>query len=146
MNTTDNRQSLTRRYHFAAVHYYHDTSLSPAENERLFGTCANQDGHGHDYRLEVTLRGPVNERTGMLLDLRELDRIVEEAVLRHVEHRNLNRQVPFFASHQPTCENLARWAWQELQGRLPGCRLARVRVHESDDLHADCEAPGPESA
>jgi 6-pyruvoyltetrahydropterin/6-carboxytetrahydropterin synthase len=141
MNEPKIQQSLTRRYCFAAAHYYYIGSLSPAENERLFGKCANKDGHGHDYRLEVTLCGPVNEHTGMLLDLRELDRIVEEAVLRHVEHRNLNRQVPFFASHQPTCENLARWAWQELHGRFPGCRLARVRVHESDNLHADCEAP-----
>lgn len=145
MNLSDTRLSLTRGYHFAAVHFYHDRSLSPAENERLFGKCSDKRGHGHDYRLEVTLCGPVQERTGMLLDLREMDRIVEAAVLRHVEHRNLNLQVGYFASHQPTCENLALWAWLQLQGRFPGCRLVRVRVHESDDLGADCQAAVPES-
>ena len=136
---SDTQPSLTRRYRFAATHFYHDAALSPAENEVCFWQSASL--HGHDYRLDVTLCGPVSERTGMILDQRELDRIVEEAVLRHVDQRNLNRQVPFFASHQPTCENLARWAWQELHGRFPGCRLVRVRVHESDDLHADCGAP-----
>ena len=142
MRLSDSEQSLTRGYRFVARHFYYDASLSPEENEVCFGQSARL--HAHRYRIEVTLRGPVHERTGMLLDLRLLDRIVEEAVLRHVDHRNLNQQVPFFASHQPTCENLARWAWQELHGRFQGCRLVRVRVRESDDLHADCEDPGHE--
>ncbi len=133
--------SVTRAFRFSAAHFYYDESLDAAENERLFGKCSNRSGHGHDYRLLVTLRGRVQDRTGMLFDLRALDRIVEEAVLRHVDHRNLNLQVPFFASRQPTCENLARYAWAQLDGRFPSCRLLRVRVRESDDLQAEC---GPE--
>jgi 6-pyruvoyltetrahydropterin/6-carboxytetrahydropterin synthase len=146
MDASDPQVSVTRAYRFPAAHFYHDASLSSAENERLFGKCANPSGHGHNYRLEVTLRGPVQEPTGMLLDVREVDRIVEEAVLRHADHRNLNLQVPYFATHQPTCENLARWIWGELHGRFSGCRVVRVRVQESEDLHADCESADPEGS
>jgi 6-pyruvoyltetrahydropterin/6-carboxytetrahydropterin synthase len=129
--------TVTRAYRFAAAHYYHDASLSAAGNARVFGKCANRHGHGHNYRLEVILRGTPAPATGMLLDLRDLDRIVQEAVLEPLDHRNLNAEVPFFAAHQPTCENLAVWVWRALAGRVPAGLLATVRVHEADDLWAE---------
>jgi 6-pyruvoyltetrahydropterin/6-carboxytetrahydropterin synthase len=128
---------VTRSYRFAAAHFYWDDALPPEDNERLFGACANRHGHGHGYRLEVTVRGPVDGRTGMVMDLGALDRAAQDGVLRAVDHRNLNHEVPFFAGRQPTTENLAVFAWQELAARLQGARLVRVRVYESDDLYAE---------
>lgn len=134
---TPPRVQVTRSYRFSAAHFYWDEALSPAENERLFGACANRHGHGHDYRLEITVHGPVDARTGMVVDLEELDRAAHEAVLRHVDHRNLNHEVSYFATRQPTTENLALFAWQQLAARLASGLLARVRVYETDDLYAD---------
>ena len=128
---------LARAYRFSAAHFYWDPHLDSEENERLFGKCANRHGHGHDYRLEVVLQGVPDPATGMLLDLRELDRTVTVAILDGLDHRNLNHQVEFFATRQPTCENLAIYAWQALASRLPAGLLEAVRVHESADLFAE---------
>lgn len=133
--------TLTRTYRFAAAHYYRDPAATEAENERLFGKCANPHGHGHNYRVDVTLRGLPDARTGMLLDLRRLDALVHEHVLLPLDHKHLNLQVPYFAGRQPTCENLARWVWQALATALPAGLLDAVRVHEADDLWAECRGP-----
>jgi 6-pyruvoyltetrahydropterin/6-carboxytetrahydropterin synthase len=134
---------LTRAYRFAAAHYYWDPARTVEENVRVFGKCANRNGHGHNYRVEVTLQGSPDPATGMLYDLAGLDRIVSEAILAPLDHRHLNLEVPFFAARQPTCENLALFAWETLGARLPAGLLERVRVHESDDLSAEV---GPGSA
>lgn len=134
--------TLTRVYRFAAAHYYWDPGAGAAENTALFGKCANPHGHGHNYRVEVTLRGVPDARTGMLMDLRRLDAVVNECVLEPLDHKNLNVQVPFFAGRQPTCENLALWVWNALSPALPGGLLDSVRVHEADDLFAECRGPG----
>ena len=140
MHSTPPRVAVTRTYRFSAAHFYYDAALSQAENERLFGKCANRHGHGHNYRLEVTVRGPLQTGTGMAVDLAALDRGVEAGVLSWLDHRNLNLEVPFFAERQPTSENLALFAFEQLRARLPGVEVARVRVYESDDLWA--EFPG----
>jgi 6-pyruvoyltetrahydropterin/6-carboxytetrahydropterin synthase len=128
---------LVRSYRFAAAHFYYDPKLPQAENERLFGKCANRNGHGHNYRLDVVLEGTPDPVTGMLIDLRELDAAVGDAVLEPLDHRNLNLDVEFFARRQPTAENLAVFAWQALVPRLGAGLLERVRICESDDLSAE---------
>lgn len=135
--------SLTRRYSFSAAHYYRDPAATEAENTRLFGKCANPHGHGHNYRVDVTLRGTPDARTGMVLDLRRLDALVHEHVIEPLDHKHLNLQVPYFAGRQPTCENLALWVWQVLSQALPAGLLDTVRVHETDDLYAECRGPRP---
>lgn len=132
---------LARRYRFAAAHYYYDPARTPAENERVFGKCANRNGHGHNYGVEVVLHGVPDRSTGMLLDLRELDAAVQTAILAPLDHRHLNLEVEFFADRQPTCENLAIFAWQALVPRLPAGILDRVRVFESEDLAAEVRGP-----
>jgi 6-pyruvoyltetrahydropterin/6-carboxytetrahydropterin synthase len=129
--------TVTRTYRFAAAHHYYDASLSPADNLRLFGKCANRAGHGHNYRIDVVLRGTPQPATGMLVDLRELDRSVRDAVLEPLDHRNLNAEVEWFAAHQPTVENLAVWIWRALAPSLADGLLAAVRVYEADDLWAE---------
>jgi 6-pyruvoyltetrahydropterin/6-carboxytetrahydropterin synthase len=127
---------LTRAYRFSAAHHYYDHSLSESENQRRFGKCANRHGHGHDYRVEITLRGRAAPDTGMLIDLRDLDRLVRQKVLEPLDHRNLNLEVDWFGEHMPTAENLAVYVWGCLARPLAG-KLERVRVHESEALSAE---------
>jgi 6-pyruvoyltetrahydropterin/6-carboxytetrahydropterin synthase len=134
---------VTRLYRFTAAHYYYDPALSESDNRRRFGKCANRHGHGHNYRVEVTLRGPTHPDTGMLIDLRELDRLVEERVLEPLDHRNLNVEVEWFMCRLPTSENLALFVWEQLATPLEG-KLERVRIHESEDLSAEYDGSGAE--
>lgn len=128
---------LTRRADFSASHYYHDPKLSPAENQRIFGKCANLNGHGHNYTLEVTVKGEVDARTGFVVDLKELKEIMEREVVAAMDHRHLNKEVPEFASLIPTTENLAVVIWKRLAPKMNVAKLHRVRVYEAEDLFAD---------
>lgn len=128
---------LTRRVEFAASHFYYDPALSEEENERLFGKCANRNGHGHNYLLEVTVKGDVNPRTGMVLDLKELKDLLNSEVMDALDHRFLNHEVPAFAQRLPTTENIAVEIWRMLEGKLPAGRLHRVRLYETHDLYVD---------
>ena len=140
MTASRARVRLVRAYRFSSAHFYWDPALGAEENERRFGKCANRHGHGHDYRLEVILYGTPSPSTGMLIDLRELDQAVADAVLEPLDHTNVNHEVAFFAALQPTCENLAIFAWQALADRLPPGLLEAVRIHESADLAAETNA------
>src|ERR1700733_14104758 len=100
--------SLTRRYHFPASHRLHSPRLSDAENARLYGKCNNPFGHGHDYVLELTVSGDLDQATGLLVPLALLDRFAAEKILRLFAYRNINVDVPQFASLVPTTENMVR--------------------------------------
>ena len=128
---------LTRRADFSASHYYHDPTLSPEENERLFGKCANLNGHGHNYRLEVTVKGEVDTRTGFVVDLKELKDIMEREVVSAMDHRHLNKEVPEFARLIPTTENLVRAIWDLLVPKLGGERLHRLRLWEDPTFYVE---------
>lgn len=123
---------LTRTYEFAASHRLHSHALSDAENRAIFGKCNNLHGHGHNYKLEVTVGGPVDERTGMLVDLGALDRVVREEVVNRYDHRHLNLDLPEFRELNPTSENLARVVWDRLTGKIEGARLHRVTIRETE--------------
>src|SRR5438128_1517307 len=105
---------LTRRAEFSASHYYHNPDFSSEENRRIYGKCNNPHGHGHNYALEVTVAGPVNDKTGMVCDLAELDGFVRGNILERYEHSNLNALEEFAAS-VPTTENLCREIYQRLR-------------------------------
>ena len=128
---------LTRRADFSASHYYHNPDLSPDENARVFGKCANLNGHGHNYTLEVTVKGAVDPKTGFVVDLKDLKHLLEHEVVEAMDHRHLNKEVPEFKDLIPTTENLAVAIWNRLQPKLAVARLHRVRVYEADDLFAD---------
>jgi 6-pyruvoyltetrahydropterin/6-carboxytetrahydropterin synthase len=99
---------VTRKYRFSASHRLHAPQLGPAENRELYGKCNNPFGHGHNYEIAVTVRGPVEARTGRVVDLELLDGLVRRQVLEPFEHRNLNDEVPAFRAAVPTSENLGR--------------------------------------
>jgi 6-pyruvoyltetrahydropterin/6-carboxytetrahydropterin synthase len=123
---------VTRTYDFSASHRLHSPLMGDEDNARVYGKCNRPNGHGHNYGLEVTVRGPVDERTGIVLDIALLDRIVNEEVIDRYDHRHLNHDVPDFAGMSPTSENVARAIFARLVGRIPRpAELHRIRLHET---------------
>ena len=96
---------LTRKAEFSASHFYNNPKLSPEENQKIFGKCNNPHGHGHNYTLEVTVKGQVDQRSGFVVDLKELKEIMNREVIEAVDHRFLNREVEEFKDRIPTTEN-----------------------------------------
>lgn len=134
--------TLTRAVRFAAAHRYEVAELPPEENERRFGKCYRPHGHGHNYRVEVTVGGPLDPVTGMVVDLAWLDRVLTEEVVEPLDHSFLNYDVPEIAGRVPTTENVALVLWRRLSARIDdpgGRRLVRVRVHEDETLSAECD-------
>jgi 6-pyruvoyltetrahydropterin/6-carboxytetrahydropterin synthase len=128
---------LTRKAEFSASHYYHNAAFTPEENQRLFGKCNNANGHGHNYTLEVTVKGNVDPRSGFVVDLKHLKEIMHREVLDAMDHRFLNKEVPEFATRIPTTENIAIAVWDRLAPKLSAASLHRVRVYETPDLFVD---------
>ena len=128
---------LTRRAEFSASHYYHNAAMSPEENRRVFGKCNNPHGHGHNYVLEVTVVGEVDDRTGMVMDLKDLKQVLEREILEPFDHKFLNKEVPVFEREIPTTENVAVEIWNRLRPKLSAGRLHRIRLYESPDLFVE---------
>ncbi len=128
---------LTRKCEFSASHFYHNPDLSPEENRRIFGKCNNPNGHGHNYTLELTVKGEVDARSGFVVNLAELKQVLEREVLNAFDHRHLNYEVPEFQKQIPTTENIAIAVWNRLAPKLTAARMHRVRVYESPDLYVD---------
>ncbi len=128
---------LTRKAEFSSAHYYWNDAWSEEENVRAFGKCANRNGHGHNYTLEVTVAGEIDPQTGFVVDLKKLKDVIEVEVVATYDHRHLNLEVADFLGVIPTTENIAVAIWKRLDGKVPGARLHRVRVFEADDLFAD---------
>jgi 6-pyruvoyltetrahydropterin/6-carboxytetrahydropterin synthase len=124
-----------RRETFNAAHQLYDPGLSGEENRRLFGKCVNL--HGHNYVLEVVVAGEVDQASGYVLDLKVLSDIMNGQVIRDVDHRNLNTDVPWLSGRIPTAENLAVTFWERLQPKLPKGLLRSVRVWETDKNWAE---------
>jgi len=128
---------LTRKCEFSASHFYHNPQWSEEQNRRAFGKCANLNGHGHNYTLEVTVKGEIDPVTGFVVDLKELKNILNREVVEAMDHRHLNKEVPEFATRIPTSENIAVAIWQRLDQRLNVAKLHRVRLYELPDLFVD---------
>ncbi|HEV2304396.1 MAG TPA: 6-carboxytetrahydropterin synthase [Candidatus Acidoferrales bacterium] len=122
--------SVTRRYSFAASHRLFRADWNDAQNRRVFGKCANPYGHGHNYAMEITVTGPVNPATGMIVNLTDLDEVIRSKVLDDFDHVYLNEQVPEFRECVPTTENLCRVIFQRLSG-FEQARIERVRIEET---------------
>lgn len=128
---------VTRRYRFSASHRLHAAGLTEEQNRELYGKCNNPYGHGHDYEIEISARGPVEARSGRILDPRVLDTLVEQQVLRPLDHRNMNEDVEAFRNVVPTTENLAREIFMRLSDQwraaFPGewPRLEKIRIAET---------------
>ncbi len=124
--------TLTRTYEFAAAHRLNSGGLSAVENTDLFGKCNNPHGHGHNYVVEVTVGGEADPRTGLIVDLANLDRVVDEQVVERYDHRHLNLDIEEFSDLNPTSENLVKVIWRRLEPALPAGILRRVTVRETE--------------
>jgi 6-pyruvoyltetrahydropterin/6-carboxytetrahydropterin synthase len=122
---------VTRRATFAAAHVLRRDEWSEKRNREVFGACAGE--HGHNYSLEVSVSGPLDSTTGMVINLKALDLAIRTAVIDHVDHRHLNRDVLFLDGVIPTAENLAVAFWQQLEAHLEGARLERIKLVESEN-------------
>jgi 6-pyruvoyltetrahydropterin/6-carboxytetrahydropterin synthase len=125
----------TRKFAFSAAHRYWREEWSDEENARVFGQLTVV--HGHNYVLDVTLRGAVDARTGMLMDLAELKRLVGETVVARFDHADLNRDPLFAGGVVPTTENLVRAIWDLLVPKLGAERLYRLRLWEDPSFHVE---------
>lgn len=128
---------ISKKVEFAASHVCRSPHLSDAENEKLYGPAANPQGHGHNYVIEIAIRGQPDRQTGMILDLKKLKDVIEERVLSVYDHRMLNREVDSFADRVPTVENIAVDIWKRIEGHVAPGILYSVRVHETSDLYAE---------
>ncbi|HSR53052.1 MAG TPA: 6-carboxytetrahydropterin synthase [Acidobacteriota bacterium] len=127
---------LTRRAVFAASHRLHSQDLSEEENRRIFGKCNHPRGHGHNYVIEVTIKGEVDPETGIVYNLTDLKDAIEEAVMRPMDHRHLNEDVPEFAQLNPSAENIAVVCWKRLEALLPSGLLHQVLIRETENNFA----------
>jgi 6-pyruvoyltetrahydropterin/6-carboxytetrahydropterin synthase len=123
---------VTRRETFSAGHTLFNPTYSEERNREIFGKCSNPSGHGHNYVLEVTLRGEPDDETGFVFDLSELSSLLWKLVLDDVDHRNLNTDVDWLRGVIPTTENLANAFWDRLDPNLPAGMLHSVRVRETE--------------
>jgi 6-pyruvoyltetrahydropterin/6-carboxytetrahydropterin synthase len=135
------RCSITRRVHFNAAHRVHNPKFSDDWNRKTFGPCNNANYHGHNYELELTVTGEVNEDTGYVLDLNLLKDLAQERVLSRLDHKNLNLDVPWFRDVIPTSENIAIVCWRELRAVLPEHLSLRLRLWETPRNYVDYEGP-----
>ena len=125
----------TRKFTFSAAHRYWRDEWTAEENARVFGRLTMV--HGHNYVLEVTVRGPVDPRTGMVMDLGELKRLVGEDVITRFDHADLNQDPLFAAGNLPTTENLVRAMWDRLAPKLGPDRLYRLRLWEDPTFYVE---------
>jgi len=132
--------TMRRRMTFSAAHRYHRPDWSDARNREAFGACVNT--HGHNYTLEVSVRGPVDPRTGMLFNMAVLKQILEEEVRARFDHVELERDVAELRGRIPTCENLVGAIWERIAPRVAAaeggrCRLAHLRLFETESLFVE---------
>jgi 6-pyruvoyltetrahydropterin/6-carboxytetrahydropterin synthase len=135
--------TLTRRYKFAASHRLHADCLTAEENSRIFGKCNNPHGHGHNYQVSVTVRGPIDPQVGRVTDLDILDGIVTETIVERFDHRDLNLD-PAFSDRTTTGENVVRLIWDLLTPKIHGSELDKVGLVETRDNYFEYSGP-PES-
>ena len=124
---------VTRRASFCASHRLHNPAWSDEKNAAVFGKCNNRNGHGHNYDIEVTVGGTPPEETGMVIDLKKLQEIIEHEVVDRVDHKNMNEDVEFMRGVIPTAENMAIAFWKILEPRIAEGKLIAIRLAESEN-------------
>jgi 6-pyruvoyltetrahydropterin/6-carboxytetrahydropterin synthase len=128
---------VTRREVFSASHRLYNEKLTDEENNQIFGKCNSPNGHGHNYILEVVVAGDVDPKTGYVIDLKLLKKIIIEHVIKKVDHTNLNLDVDFLKNKIPTAENIAIGIWNELVDKIPAGRLYSIKIFETENNYAE---------
>jgi len=129
---------LTRSEHFNAAHKLYNPDWSYEKNEEIFGKCANENWHGHNYELLVTIKGEPQADTGFVFDVKKLSTIIKDHVIEQLDHRNLNVDVPFMQGKMCSTENLAIAIWKELEPHLPtGVQLHCIKLYETPRIYVE---------
>ena len=129
---------LTRQEHFNAAHKLFNPAWTKEENEAVFGVCANENWHGHNYNLYVTVKGFPHPDTGFVYDVKKLSVLIKEHVIDHLDHRNLNLDVPFLTGTMCSTENLAIAIWNQLLPHIPeNVQLHCVKLYETPRIYVE---------
>ena len=131
------RVTVTRRLRFNAAHRVFNPSFSDEENEATFGKCNNPNWHGHNYTLDVSVEGPIDEETGYVMDLSKLKELVSREVVNLVDHKNFNLDVPFMHGRIPTSENIIVAFWEILEPAIAPARLVRLVLWETENNYVE---------
>jgi 6-pyruvoyltetrahydropterin/6-carboxytetrahydropterin synthase len=123
---------VTRKTHFAAAHRLFNPNFSDEMNKAKFGLCSNPNYHGHNYNLEVTVEGEPDPETGYVIDLKHLKEVLQESIIKYVDHKNLNLEVDFLEGINPTVENLCIAFWKRLENQIPNGKLHSIKLYESE--------------
>ena len=130
--------SVSRKEHFNAAHRLFNPGWSNEQNEAVFGKCANQNWHGHNYELYVTIKGDPNPDTGFLFDVKKLSELIKDHVIEKVDHKNLNMDVDFLVGKMCSTENLAIGIWQQLEPYLPSeVKLHCIKLYETPRIYVE---------
>ncbi|MFT6849883.1 MAG: 6-pyruvoyltetrahydropterin/6-carboxytetrahydropterin synthase [Sphingobacteriales bacterium] len=123
---------ITRVEHFNAAHKLYNPNWSKEKNLEVFGKCAYENFHGHNYNLYVTVKGTPDPDTGYVADLKELSQVIKKYVVDKIDHRNINLDVEFMKGKMASTENLAIAIWDELCHQIPGGELHSIKLYETD--------------
>lgn len=134
---SSNTVFITRKAHFNAAHRLFRADWSEEQNDSMFGKCANQNWHGHNFDLYVTVKGTPNPDTGFLFDFKKLKQIMETEVVEKLDHKNLNMDVDFLQGKMPSVEILVMEIWKLLEPKLDGCQLHCVKLYETPNNYAE---------
>jgi 6-pyruvoyltetrahydropterin/6-carboxytetrahydropterin synthase len=123
---------VTKKMNFSAAHRLFNPRLDENENREIYGKCSNPHGHGHYYTLEITVKGEIDPKTGMVINVDTLEKVVCREIIDKVDHKNLNLDVDFLKDTIPTMENLVHTFWNILKDKIPEGELFEIKLHESD--------------
>jgi len=139
MRNTSNMVYITRKEHFNAAHKLWNEQWSQEKNFEIFGKCANPNWHGHNYTLLVTVKGLPNQETGFVVDLKALSKLIKEAVIDPLDHKNMNLDVAFMTGKMASTEILTVEIWKQLKHPIDalGCKLHSIKLYETDNNSAE---------
>jgi 6-pyruvoyltetrahydropterin/6-carboxytetrahydropterin synthase len=130
---------LSRKMYFSAAHFYRIDDWSEKQNQEVFGLCANPHGHGHDYTLEVMVKGCLDAKSGIVVNITDIDKVVKSFVHQELDGKFLNIENHYFKENIPTTENITAYLWDSLDGKIDGCELHKIKLRENDFLYSEKE-------
>lgn len=131
---------ITKIFRFSAAHQYGNPKWSDTENREVFGHDVRL--HGHNYTLEVTVKGEIDPETGFVMILGDLKDIVNKKVVERLDHATIDKDIPWFRGKQPSTENMVVWIWQQIEPELESATLHRIRLNETPTIYTDYFGPG----
>lgn len=130
---------LSRKLYFSSAHSYRIDEWTEDKNKQVFGLCSNPNGHGHDYTLEVMVKGQLDHESGIVVNITDIDKVVKSFIQTELNGKFLNKETPFFLENIPTTENIVSFIWDSLDGKIDNCSLHKIRLRENDFLFSEKE-------